>query len=33
MTILILASMALGAVVFPCVVAFVCMPQDDGRHL
>ncbi len=33
MSLLILASMALGAIIFPCVVAFVCMPQDDGRRI
>lgn len=30
---LLLASMALGVIIIPCALAFVCMPQDDGRRI
>ena len=33
MSLLILASLALSAVVVPCLIAFACMPQDDGRRV
>ena len=32
MSLLLMATVALGAVIFPCLIAFACMPQDDGRR-
>ena len=33
MSYLTVTVLALSAVVLPCIVAFLCMPQDDGRKL
>ncbi len=33
MTYLLLATVAVCTVVFPCALAFVCLPQNDGRGM
>jgi hypothetical protein len=33
MSYFVLASMAIGAIVLPCLIAFLCMPLDDGRRI